>query len=249
MQTFKILSHNVYWLQGVPFETDQPGLPRESIVSGLFDLYTPLNIDLYCFQEIQSQEAANQVASLFNQNVNYSSGNELIQYGGLCSSALQIKAVDTHNMDFNRLCQVIDITVGKNQFRIANIHLPSNRQLGAAASQLKKRAEMSQLLETFNDIDIICGDFNNYEGSDIYQCLLDFNYVDTAEIFNRKDESSVIGDTKRRGDFIWVTPSLSTQVCAYDIISKDRLQITHGDKTYLSDHLPVTITLELNDAL
>ena len=51
--TITILSHNVFWFQGVPFLTDRPGPPLTGVISGLLKLYRASAPDVVCLQEVQ----------------------------------------------------------------------------------------------------------------------------------------------------------------------------------------------------
>ena len=54
MSTLRLVSHNVFWGQGAPFDTDQPGPVRSDIVNQLTELLLESNPDVLCLQEVQS---------------------------------------------------------------------------------------------------------------------------------------------------------------------------------------------------
>ncbi|NRA37618.1 MAG: hypothetical protein HRU15_05720 [Planctomycetes bacterium] len=231
----------------MPFASDQPTAANPTILSGLKELYSKQDIQLHCFQEVQSQGAASAAAKVLSQSALYTSGNHMPQYGGAALSNYTIQQIDCSAFDFNRLCQLFKISIESRQLKIANVHLPSNRHLGIEGSQKQKRIEMEKLFQTHPDIDIICGDFNNYEGSDIYQLMQDTGYIDSAELFKLKHQSTFVPDDNKRGDFIWISAALSQSVTHYEVLPKESLKIENNH--YLSDHLPVIIHLELSDEI
>ncbi|PCJ59258.1 MAG: hypothetical protein COA79_11200 [Planctomycetota bacterium] len=244
MSQFKLLSQNVFWYQGVPFESDQPQNANQKILKYLSEIYLSENIDLYCFQEIQSQETVNSLKSLLSIEGVYTPGNQLRQYGGGVLSKNIIESIESNDLNFDRLIQISNISFQETQLKISNLHLPSNRHLGVEGSKKKKINEMTALLLSHSDLDIICGDFNDYEGSEIYSFMSKNGYFDSADILNKKHLTTGITEKKKRGDFIWINSELKNNIVNYEVIPKEKLIPSGINKTFLSDHLPVIITLE-----
>ena len=77
-----LLSHNVFWFQGVPFETDRPGDPCIEIMESLISLYRRIGPDVLCLQEVQRQAVFDEVARRAGYDGHYTEGSTLRPYGG-----------------------------------------------------------------------------------------------------------------------------------------------------------------------
>lgn len=54
----RLVSHNAFWFQGVPFPSDEPGEPQPEVLEGLLTVYRALEPNLLCLQEVQPVECA-----------------------------------------------------------------------------------------------------------------------------------------------------------------------------------------------
>lgn len=244
MTRIKILSQNIFWFQGVPFESDQPGDANSSVINKLVEIYQPLDIQLFCFQEIQSQKTVDSLIKALTFKGVYTSGNQMSQYGGSALSQFHLKPIQTQEFKFDRLCQLFTFSHNETHLKVANVHLPSNRHLGPEGSRKKKLEEMGSLLSAHQDIDIVCGDFNDYHDSEIYCFMMESGFTDSAKFFNMDDQSTSISEKFKRGDFIWIKSNLEKNMKHYEVIPKNNLVPVGINKEYLSDHLPVILTME-----
>lgn len=247
MKQLTILSHNVFWFQGVPFATDQPPAPNKEVLKRLCAIYQEADADVICLQEIQSQEAFEAVSQQLGMQGCYCPGLALPQYGGALfwrgerGRALQ----NSHScaVESQRMWQTAEMTGGHAGIKIGNVHLPSSRQLGEEGAAVQRVAEIEALLSSFEGgLDIIAGDFNEQPGGSVGRCLARHGYVDTAVLLNRADAPANLAGG--RGDYVWVKREMSERVRMYDIVNKQDFSCNIPDKSYLSDHLPLWITME-----
>lgn len=239
----RILSHNVYWFQGVPFDTDQPGPPNSTIVERLAKMYADLKADVLCVQELQSQAAFEALSNAVRMAGVYLPGGILTQYGGGLLYRTGTRAADSSSASdpAQRVWQVVDVPFGGDAVRVANVHLPSARQLGAEAAKEKRVAEIQEVLE--HRPDVVGGDWNEAPGGPLTERMRAAGYVDAAVEFGQNDVPSGLGG--KRGDQIWVLESRAGHLEGYGSLSAEDLQVSDlNSKHHLSDHLPIWIDLE-----
>ena len=258
--TTRVLSHNVFWFQGVPFETDKPGAPYPGVPEGLARVHAEAGPDVICLQEVQSDEAFSAYRDAASLPGGYCPGRTLAQYGGAAYGAGCTATSDCHCQNGSispeavpqRVWHVCEFESG---LRVANLHLPSSRQLGPEASARKRVAELARLLspEAHPDgrlPDIVVGDFNERPGGAVHAFMQERGYGDSALLADKGDVSANVSG-KGRGDFIWLTASLIPRLRKYDVVPKEVLAINggadapEGVKRYLSDHLPIWVELEM----
>ena len=243
----RILSHNVYWFQGVPFDTDQPGAPNTDILGRLTACYAKIEPDVLCFQELQSVEAFDALKGALGMDGVYRAGGILTQYGGgvfytdgapfMDNSLAQVPA--------QRVWQIVEVQMDGESFKVGNVHLPSSRQLGQEAAALKRVAEIDEVLECKPDV--VVGDWNELPGGPLTDRMTEAGYVDAAVAAGHGDVSSSIGD--KRGDQIWILASHRDRLSGYGAVSVDDFAADGVEgKTHLSDHLPIWIDLGVDGA-
>ncbi len=232
-----ILSHNVYWFQGVPFDTDQPGDARIEVVQDLMGLYRRIEPDIACLQEIQSPESADLPARSLGFDVHYTEGATLRQYGGaILWREGEILRTSESGDGTQRVWQI-----GKSGgFSVCNVHLPSSRQLGQARAAVQRMDEIAKA--TMHRPDLVLGDFNEPPGGSVDQLLTDKGYVDAAAHTGQTARPTNLSG--KRGDRIFVQSSVLDRLTGYQTLDVDDLAIDLEGKTSLSDHLPLWVHLE-----
>ena len=247
MKQMTVLSHNAFWFQGVPFLTDRPPGPDVEVLKRLCTIYQQADPNVICLQEIQSSEAFEMVREHLGMPGCYCPGTTLSQYGGAVfwGSGCGRQLHDSHASEIatQRMWQVVEVSGSDCGLRICNIHLPSNRQLGAQAASTQRITELQDAIQSCaTGLDIIVGDFNEEPGGRTGECLSSHDYCDAAELSDRTDRRTNIGDG--RGDYIWIKGVMRDRLLMYDVIGKRELSCRDIGKEYLSDHLPLCIRLE-----
>jgi len=248
MGQFTLLSHNVFWFQGVPFPTDQPPAPNAEIMKRLCAIYRDLNPDVISLQEIQSEETFQMVSEQLKMPGCYCPGEELPQYGGAVfwtsPRGAQIHSSHESPLATQRMWQVVEVGQADSCLRIGNIHLPSQRQLGPEKSAAQR---VTETLDAINSCELglnfVAGDFNEQYGGAVSECLEAQGYVDAAAISDWVDRPT--GISGGRGDFIWVREQASNSLLHYGVVGKQIFECGDINKQYLSDHLPLWVTMEI----
>ena len=249
MKSFTILGHNVFWFQGVPFPTDRPRGPDPEILRRLCAIYRKVHPDVICLQEIQSQETFDAVSEQLGMPGCYCRGGELPQYGGAVfwypGGGRQIGDSQEASVKTQRMWQIVEVNIAGCRLRICNIHLPSGRQIGPEQAAVQRMSELRQLLQNCEtEPDIIVGDFNEQPGGPASEYLERHGYVDSAVLAGRGDVPTNVGGG--RGDYIWIKRWwVDNGSLNYDVADKQALECNDGGKQYLSDHLPLWITVEI----
>jgi endonuclease/exonuclease/phosphatase family metal-dependent hydrolase len=235
-----LLSHNIFWLQGVPFLTDRPEGPRPDVLDALVRIYNRVEPDVICLQEVQSAEAFDRIQSALGLQGAYCPGAVHPQYGGATlweSGRLVTDGLVAHDPP-HRIRQLVEVAIdGAPRLTVCHVHLPSNRQLGKEASALRRVEEIRAA--TASVPDVVVGDFNEFAGGKVSVFLTDSGYVDVAAARGMGDVPSSIGG--RRGDQIWVRKDLEHRVAEYGVLRKEDLKTDLPGITHLSDHLPLWI--------
>ena len=141
-----------------------------------------------------------------------------------------------------RVWQVVDVEGEEesDDLRIANLHLPSSRQLGAEASAAKRISEVDDVLAY--EPDVIVGDWNEKPGGPLTELMSSRGFVDAAVVSGREDTTSSIGGG--RGDQIWVAKGLASRLVGYGAVDVSDFGVEDVEgKTHVSDHLPIWIDL------
>ena len=241
-----ILSHNTFWFQGVPFPTDIPPEPEAEVLQRLCAIYREVNADVICLQEIQSSLAFNMVSKQLGMPGCYCPGTILPQYGGSVfwrpGQGSLVHDSQTASLATQRMWQIVDINSGYDRLRVGNIHLPSSRQLGHIDAQAQRIAELRNAITRCEvPPDVIVGDLNEQPSGQIDEFLKSHAYIDAAVLTRRADLPSNLGTG--RGDYIWIKNQYECRAITYNVMEKQELACNLLNKEYLSDHLPLRITL------
>ena len=249
MKEFNILSHNVFWFQGFPSPVDRPPELDVEVLRLLCAMYQDLNPDVICLQEIQSEHVFREVCRHLGMTGFYCEGKESSKYGGAIfwhphrgRQILDSRAIKARTQ---RMWQIAEV-IGTNAcLRICNVHLPSGSELGleqAATQRLVEIKESVRSVETGPDI--ILGDFNEAPPGPVSNFLNDSDYVDSAVLTDSTHCPTHIRGG--RGDIIWVKKKLKKTICHYNVVKIQDFECSDGGKQYLSDHLPLRITVDMN---
>ncbi|MCX7590929.1 MAG: endonuclease/exonuclease/phosphatase family protein [Kiritimatiellae bacterium] len=240
----RILTHNVFWFQGVPFDTDQPGPVNQTVWDECLSVYFRLKSTILCFQEVQNEAVARSLAAALGLSHYYTAGRELKQYGGciLAGAGKLIASSNSAGSLFQRMWQILayETSTGK-VITIANVHLPSDRQIEPAEAAQKRVDELRQVLALAPDI--LCGDLNERPHGRVTMELEAAGYRDCAEFTHNEDRSTSIG--ARRTDYIWVRSCLAGRVCGYGLVPFHSFLSKAPGKTFISDHLPLWIDVRV----
>ena len=247
MKALTILSHNTFWFQGVPFLSDIPPEPDVGILRQLCDIYREVSPDIICLQEIQSQKTFELVSEYLEMPGCYNSGVMFPQYGGAVfwrpHVGRQIYNSHCSSLKTQRIWQIVELKTDNRHLRICNIHLPSNRHLGSEQAAVQRISELQDVIWNSGERpDIILGDFNEIPGNSTGTFLKTQDYIDTAILSNNGNIHTNISD--KRGDYIWIDKQMTNCTLKYDVTTKQNLAFNAIDKQYLSDHLPLWITIE-----
>jgi len=241
-KNFRIVSHNAYWFQGVPFEGTNPGSPAPAIFAGLIEVYRSLQPDLLCLQEVQSAEVAEQLADALGMHAFHTPGKVRTQYGvaSLTSRTAGVADWQAHGKCVDRAWQLICVEVApRTTLTVANVHLPSGRQTSPEQTRRLQRAELLDVIGF--EPDVLCGDLNDSPGGIVTETMQASGYVDAACLRRRENLPSNIAGW--RGDYIWVHGRDANSVIEYGAFAGDFRPAEATGKTFLSDHLPIWIDL------
>lgn len=248
MKPFTVLSHNVFWFQGVPFLTDTPPAPDAEVLKRLCAIYQARDPDVICLQEIQNWETFEQVAGNLGMSGCYCPGSALPQYGGAvfwrADSGREVRNSQAAAIKTQRMWQMVEVHGGVGRVQVCNLHLPSERQLGPARSAAQRKAELEDAIRNGREgPDLIVGDFNEQPAGAIAECLEQNGYLDAAVVPDQAGLPTTLGGG--RGDYIWISRKMRGGcTLTHGVARKQELACQEAGKTYLSDHLPLWLTLE-----
>lgn len=247
MKQLTVLSHNVFWFQGYPFPTDTPPAPDDGILERLCTIYRAVEPDIICLQEIQSRNTFEWIAEHMGMHGCYCPGKTLPQYGGAVLwhglAARQVRSSQDSAFKAQRVWQIVEVEGEGTCLRICNVHLPSARQLGPERAAEQRIAELQDLLRSGEKApDIIAGDFNEQPGGPTGRYLEHHGYADAAVISHSASKPTAVGGG--RGDYAWIKQQAGTGGPRYDVAAKSALACGDTGKQYLSDHLPLWLTVE-----
>jgi exonuclease III len=248
MKPFTVLSHNVFWFQGVPFLTDTPPAPDVEVLKRLCAIYQARNPDVICLQEIQSRETFEQVSRNLGMTGCYCPGSALPQYGGAvfwrADSGREVRNSREAAVKTQRMWQMVEVHGGVGRVQICNIHLPSERQLGPVQSAAQRKAELEDSIRNGRaGPDLIVGDFNEQPAGPVAECLEQSGYLDAAVVSDQAGFPTTIGGA--RGDYIWISRKMGGDcMLTHGVARKQEPACQEIGKTYLSDHLPLWLTQE-----
>jgi len=127
---------------------------------------------------------------------------------------------------------------------VANAHLPSNRHLSDADAADARVAELAGLIESGTRPDVICGDFNERPDGAAHRFLEEAGYRAAALLFDAGHVGTGAGDPTKRIDYLWIVEALAPRAADYRVIPSETLRVADGAVRSLSDHLPVTVTIQ-----
>ena len=246
MKPLRIAGSNCFWFQGRPFAPDRPGDPEPGILSRLAAVYRRLEPDLLCVQEVQSESAFQALSGAVGMPGSWCPGAELDQYGAAVlwrpGSAWRL-AADSRSADAapQRAWQIAELpAAGGEPLRVANVHLPSSRQLSEEAAARRRVEEMSAVLA--RGPDVVLGDFNEQPVGPLGDFLTGRGYFDAAVLAGKSD----LGTTpkNRRGDQIWLAGGRAEGLAGYGVASGAEMAAGLPGKEHLSDHFPLWIDME-----
>jgi len=247
MKRLTILSHNVFWLQGADYPTDRPGKPIPGILESLVAIYRGLGAAVLCLQEIQDADTFGRLSAAMGMAGRYTPGGVQRQYGGamLWREGRSLDDSGSQEPPPQRMWQGAEVSAEPmGTIRVCNVHLPSSRQLGPGAAEHRLK-ELSAVVERAVRPGILAGDFNERPGGSVCQYMVRQGYHDAAALTGQGHRPTGLGDG--RGDYIWIERSLRGRLIEYGVMAKDSTASAGADKEYLSDHLPLWITLDVEN--
>lgn len=243
VSSIRLLCHNVYWFQSRPFSGDQPGAPRADVVDGLCRLYAAAESDVIALQEVHRAEVATAVAARLGLAVAHSPGGAYPHYGGAILWRGDGRlAADSRDAAVQRVWQLLRLERPDGPLTIANLHLPSNRQLGPERGQVQRVRDLNSLFVACDPPAIVCGDFNEpAPGGPVAARLAELGYRDAATLAGAEQQpSSVKGG---RGDWLCLRADLVPRLLRYHAYVADDLRMADASERHLSDHLPIYLDL------
>lgn len=246
MKTITVLSHNVFWFQGMPFAGDSPPAPDPVCMGALCEFYRAVSPDLLCLQEVQSVTAFEEAGLRLGMEGTYCPGRQLPQYGGAVywKPGVARKIRDSAEDDFpvQRMWQIVEIQKADGGVvPVANVHLPSARQLGREKAGIQRVRELEEaVLHGAPSPEVLVGDLNELPGQAVGAALERKGFKDAAVLFGADEFATRVKGG--RGDYIWVTPQAGA--LSYKVTGRGKLVAAKEGKEFLSDHLPLWITLE-----
>jgi len=225
-----------------------------------------INPDICFLQEIGSLDAmkfiANSLESMFNLTYAYyysheTSGNQGV--GLLINKSLDssCKVEKIPNFYLERSLG-ITYTNGNQSYKFIGVHLKSLYDGKTEADTAKQLQEIGTVHDWCKDTDkvIICGDFNNVDGSPTTEQMVKYGYVDLSETSvyvpnitrDTKTEYFKHGSKPENGSKIdYMFASKDVEALSYHIIDVVRETIHQNDalRGETSDHLPILSIVKL----
>jgi endonuclease/exonuclease/phosphatase family metal-dependent hydrolase len=246
-----ILSHNIYWFQGQPFDGGDPDGANPAIAPALADVWQHRAPDVICLQEVPDRNAFDQARtelSLRNMPATgtYRPGSLYPQYGGALFYQNGHVVADSSNSlaDVHRVWQAVQIeTTDRNRLLIVNVHLPSKRKLGQEEAAKRRVLELERMLDIVGDADVVAGDLNEQVGGGVNEILESRGFHDAAVVSGQGDLPSSLSG--RRGDYIWLNDRASDKLVGFGNIPADGITSVEPGIEHLSDHLPLWAVIDL----
>ncbi len=254
----RIVSHNAFWFQAAPYLGVEPGPPDDAVLWRLADLYTALAPDVLCVQEVQDERTFKALRAAMDMDGRYCPGGELPQYGGAIlwrrgpgGSSGPPEYADwrgkaraapgNRSMPVpQRMWQVLR-TSWAGGLCVANVHLPSARQLTAPEAKRRRLAELTRVLGRDPRPNVIAGDLNEQPGGPVGELLQSCGYRDAAVVAGQADLPTNVGGG--RGDYIWLSNDVDASLLDYSATAEGGFAAGRPGKQYLSDHLPLRVSL------
>ena len=118
---------------------------------------------------------------------------------------------------------------------VANVHLPSSRQLGAERAAAARVAELEAVLAAEAAPDVVLG-------GPVGALLSAEGYLDAAVLHECEGRPSTPGGG--RGDQIWIRGGLRGSLVEYAVLGPEALETDIPGTEFLSDHLPLWVVLD-----
>jgi endonuclease/exonuclease/phosphatase (EEP) superfamily protein YafD len=243
--SFTLLTHNAYWLQGMPFEGTDPGAPRAEVLAGLAALYHSLNADALCVQELQSPEASAALSAELKLQSEYRSGKLFPQYGGAILFKAGAAAGDAlvAGASVERFWLKVRLGAGAPAGAVlCNVHLPSGRQSSPEEAVRARVSELRGMLAAAPRPNLVAGDFNEPPGGGVQALMEAEGFVDLAARFGHGETDSHTRKHARRIDYIWASAAWAARAKSFHIPAPAELAL--GGARFLSDHLPLAVCFE-----
>jgi endonuclease/exonuclease/phosphatase family metal-dependent hydrolase len=244
----RVVTHNAFWFQGAPSEEEERTVPRKDILVALAALYRQMEVGLLCLQEVQSARAFDSIRNALSMSGAYCPGGELPAYGGaiLWRPDLPVRVIDSQGAtpQPQRMWQVAEIGDPEGaSWRIANIHLPSDKQLPPESAGPRRLDEIRAMLEAQGPVDLLVGDLNEEPDVNVGRYLDEMGYT-RASPPEGVDTTAFSG---KRSDHIWLYMDRQPQMVDAGVVDAEWLHLPIAGKEYLSDHLPLWVMLDLGN--
>lgn len=208
-------------------------------------LYRSCGADILCLQEVQDDRTFHAVQDSIGLEGAYCPGRQYPQYGGAIfwrRGRLVADSLATAS-PVQRMWQIAECTSDNGvAVTVCNVHLASAKQLGKPAAAGSRVRDIEQVVLSAGRPLVIAGDLNEVPGGTATACLVAQGYLDVAVLANQAIESTGLG--KKRSDQVWIHESLRTWVNGFEVIGWERLRTRAPGKEWLSDHLPLLLTLD-----
>ena len=240
----RILSNNIYWLQGYPSPNNAPDPAEPSILKELTACYASLMPDVFCLQEIQNQETSQMIAASLNKSTAYSSGHMFSQYGGaiLADNVSFIDSAVNSKDESDRLWLLAELTTGTQNIKILTVHLPSDLNRGPVNAIQKRQEEIAHIL-AHQSADILCGDFNQPQNEWLSNIMQAHGYIDAAVYTG--NESDTYPKTNRRIDYMWVKKEHQDRIKSFSTVKPEEFKSNVPGRNIISDHMPIVLDIDL----
>ncbi|PCJ57603.1 MAG: hypothetical protein COA79_15265 [Planctomycetota bacterium] len=241
----KIITNNIFWLQGYPSPNNAPDEPEILILKELVELYSNIQPDILCLQEIQNDKTFQLINSSFNMKGLYTKGKAKPHYGGAIFSDY-IEHIDNSNasdLDVERFWELVSFNDNKSSIEILNLHLPSDRFNENEKAHDKRCSELESILSKSNP-DIICGDFNQRPNKQLTKIMNNSGYYDVAEHTHNQDLATC-PKSGTRLDYFWIKTEHLIKVQSLDTIFPNKFYSKVANRIYISDHLPLILNIDL----
>lgn len=241
-----LVTHNAYWFQGAPSVWGEERVcAHAAVVQALAVLYSDLDPDMICLQEVPSAEVCIALRVQLGMEGAFSPGGQRTDYGGALLWKGRSARVEnlTHTAvgqgrTFERICLKLDTSIGARRLSIVNVHLSSNRYAPAHRGEPLRLAELAALFVADPAPDVVTGDFNGVPDSAVYADMMERGFVDCGRHYSTHGRAP-----DKRVDYIWVRADSGLSVSEYEVVEDERFFYDAG--IYLSDHHPLCARLQL----
>jgi endonuclease/exonuclease/phosphatase family metal-dependent hydrolase len=244
-QQFTVLSHNACWYQGFPYDDFDPDEAHPEVIGRLTAIYQSYQPNVLCLQEIHDHRMTNAVATALSFESHLTIGARHPIYGtATCAQGVQlVRDCHTNGAVPERSWQICEVPAPVHTLKIANIHLTSGRFLTETETAASRVADVQSFLDAAQDVEVVCGDFNEGPRTAVQFALEAAGFVDAAIVTGVELEST--GVNKPRSDQIWVRNNLAERITGFGATDWTPMAFNAPNKNVLSDHLPLWMRLSL----